>query len=44
MDPDTPILVPEINPEANLASVRDPEEEEEEGWFVVTNANCSALD
>ena len=40
MEPDTPILVPEINPE-HLASVEVQKKRRRKGGFVVTNANCS---
>jgi len=40
MEPDTPILIPEINPE-HLASVEIQKKRRKKGGFVVTNANCS---
>ena len=40
MEPDTPILIPEINPE-HLASVEVQKKRRKKGGFVVTNANCS---
>jgi aspartate-semialdehyde dehydrogenase len=40
MEPDTPILVPEINPE-HLAAVEVQKKRRKKGGFVVTNANCS---
>ena len=40
MEPDTPILVPEINPE-HLAAVEIQKKRRKKGGFVVTNANCS---
>jgi aspartate-semialdehyde dehydrogenase len=40
MEDDTPILVPEINPE-HLASVEAQKKRRRKGGFVVTNANCS---
>jgi len=40
MEPDTPILVPEINPE-HLAAVETQKKRRKKGGFVVTNANCS---
>lgn len=40
MDPDTPILVPEINPD-HLASVETQKRRRKKGGFIVTNANCS---
>ncbi len=40
MEPDTPILVPEINPE-HLASIEVQRKRRRNGGFVVTNANCS---
>jgi aspartate-semialdehyde dehydrogenase len=40
MEPDTPILVPEINPE-HLAAVEVQRKRRKKRGFVVTNANCS---
>ncbi len=40
MEDDTPILVPEINPE-HLASIEPQKKRRRKGGFVVTNANCS---
>ncbi len=40
MESDTPILVPEINPE-HLASIEVQKKRRKKGGFVVTNANCS---
>jgi len=40
MEPDTPILVPEINPE-HLDAVNVQKKRRRKGGFVVTNANCS---
>jgi aspartate-semialdehyde dehydrogenase len=40
MEPDTPILVPEINPE-HLAAIEVQKKRRKKGGFVVTNANCS---
>lgn len=40
MEPDTPILVPEINPD-HLAAVEIQKKRRRKGGFVVTNANCS---
>lgn len=40
MEPDTPILVPEINPE-HLASVEVQKKRRKKHGFIVTNANCS---
>lgn len=40
MEPDTPILVPEINPD-HLAAVEVQKKRRRKGGFVVTNANCS---
>lgn len=40
MEPDTPILVPEINP-GHLAAVEIQKKRRRKGGFVVTNANCS---
>jgi aspartate-semialdehyde dehydrogenase len=37
---DTPILIPEINPE-HLASIEAQKKRRKKGGFVVTNANCS---
>ena len=40
MEPDTPILIPEINP-GHLAAVEIQKKRRRKGGFVVTNANCS---
>lgn len=40
MEPDTPILLPEVNPD-HLASVKRQKKRRKSGGFVVTNANCS---
>jgi len=40
MEPDTPILIPEINAD-HLASVQAQKKRRKEGGFIVTNANCS---
>jgi aspartate-semialdehyde dehydrogenase len=40
MEGDTPILIPEINPD-HLASVEVQKKRRKKGGFVVTNANCS---
>ncbi|MDN5356906.1 MAG: aspartate-semialdehyde dehydrogenase [Candidatus Methanomethylophilaceae archaeon] len=40
MDPDVPILIPEVNPE-HLRSVMEQKTYLENGGFIVTNANCS---
>lgn len=40
MEPDTPILIPEINPE-HLASIELQKKRRKKGGFIVTNANCS---
>ncbi len=40
MEPDTPILIPEINAD-HLASVDVQKKRRKKGGFVVTNANCS---
>lgn len=40
MDPDVPILIPEVNPE-HLGSVTGQKTYAESGGFIVTNANCS---
>jgi len=40
MEPDTPILVPEINSD-HLAAVEVQKKRRKKGGFVVTNANCS---
>ncbi|OGS43755.1 MAG: aspartate-semialdehyde dehydrogenase [Euryarchaeota archaeon RBG_13_57_23] len=40
MEPDTPILIPEINAE-HLASVEVQKRRRKKGGFIVTNANCS---
>ncbi len=40
MEEDTPILIPEINPE-HLASIEVQKKRRKKGGFVVTNANCS---
>ncbi|OGS55958.1 MAG: aspartate-semialdehyde dehydrogenase [Euryarchaeota archaeon RBG_19FT_COMBO_56_21] len=40
MEPDTPILIPEINSD-HLASVDVQKRRRKKGGFVVTNANCS---
>ena len=40
MEDDTPILVPEINPD-HLASVELQRKRRRKGGFIVTNANCS---
>jgi aspartate-semialdehyde dehydrogenase len=40
MEDDTPILIPEINPE-HLASLEIQKKRRRKGGFVVTNANCS---
>jgi aspartate-semialdehyde dehydrogenase len=40
MEPDTPILVPEINPD-HLASIEIQKKRRRKGGYVVTNANCS---
>jgi aspartate-semialdehyde dehydrogenase len=40
MEPDTPILVPEINPE-HLASIEIQKKRRRKHGFIVTNANCS---
>lgn len=40
MDPDVPILIPEVNPE-HLQSVKEQKTYSENGGFIVTNANCS---
>jgi aspartate-semialdehyde dehydrogenase len=40
MEPDTPILIPEINP-GHLASIEAQKKRRRKGGFVVTNANCS---
>jgi len=39
-EPDTPILVPEINPE-HLESIEVQKKRRKKGGFIVTNANCS---
>jgi aspartate-semialdehyde dehydrogenase len=40
MEPDTPILIPEINAD-HLASVEVQKRRRKKGGFIVTNANCS---
>ena len=40
MDPDVPILVPEVNSD-HLRVVKDQESYGDRGGFIVTNANCS---
>ncbi|NLG49368.1 MAG: aspartate-semialdehyde dehydrogenase [Chloroflexi bacterium] len=43
MDPDTPLLIPEVNPD-HLALI--PIQREKRGWdkgFIVTNPNCSTI-
>ncbi|MGQ9587145.1 MAG: aspartate-semialdehyde dehydrogenase [Thermoplasmata archaeon] len=40
MEPDTPILIPEVNPE-HLDAVNEQKKRRRKGGFVVTNANCS---
>jgi aspartate-semialdehyde dehydrogenase len=40
MDPDVPILIPEVNP-GHLRSVTGQKSYAESGGFIVTNANCS---
>lgn len=40
MEPDTPILIPEINAD-HLASVEVQKKRRKKGGFIVTNANCS---
>ena len=40
MDPDVPILIPEVNP-GHLRSVTGQRSYVESGGFIVTNANCS---
>ena len=40
MDPDVPILIPEVNPD-HLQSVKEQRSYVESGGFIVTNANCS---
>lgn len=40
MEPDTPILLPEVNP-GHLASVETQKKRRKKHGFVVTNANCS---
>ncbi len=40
MEHDTPILIPEINPD-HLSSVEVQKKRRENGGFIVTNANCS---
>jgi aspartate-semialdehyde dehydrogenase len=40
MEPDTPILVPEINPD-HLASIETQKRRRRKGGYIVTNANCS---
>jgi aspartate-semialdehyde dehydrogenase len=40
MDPDTPILIPEINAD-HLASIEAQKLRRKKGGYVVTNANCS---
>lgn len=40
MDPNVPILVPEINSD-HLKAVKDQESYNDRGGFIVTNANCS---
>ncbi len=40
MDPDVPILIPEVNPE-HLEAVKEQPHYGETGGFIVTNANCS---
>ncbi|MGD9962928.1 MAG: aspartate-semialdehyde dehydrogenase [Thermoplasmata archaeon] len=39
-DPDTPILLPEINPD-HLAAVEAQRRRRKKGGYIVTNANCS---
>ena len=39
-DPDTPILLPEINPD-HLAAVEAQRQRRRKGGYIVTNANCS---
>jgi len=42
MEPDVPLLIPEVNP-GHLAAIR--QQQENRGWsgYIVTNANCSAI-
>lgn len=40
MEHDTPILIPEINPE-HLAAIETQKKRRKNGGFIVTNANCS---
>ena len=42
MDPDVPLLIPEVNP-GHVAAIR--QQQENRGWsgYIVTNANCSAI-
>jgi aspartate-semialdehyde dehydrogenase len=40
MEHDTPILIPEINPD-HLASVEVQKKRRKNGGFIITNANCS---
>jgi aspartate-semialdehyde dehydrogenase len=40
MEQDTPILIPEINPD-HLASVEVQKKRRKNGGFIITNANCS---
>lgn len=40
MDPDTPILIPEINPD-HMASVEAQRSRRRKGGYIITNANCS---
>lgn len=40
MEPDTPILLPEVNPD-HLKSIEVQKKRRKKGGFVVTNANCS---
>lgn len=41
MDPDVPILIPEVNPE-HLSAIKEQPSYGETGGFIVTNANCSS--
>lgn len=39
-DPDTPILLPEINPD-HLAAIEAQRQRRKKGGYIITNANCS---